>query len=231
MIILKQSKNLKEAKELIVPDGFEKVNVLSWHGKDTKYYEMSPYHLKTEDGFLFENWYQSRKIYPTVYPIVVKPNFRSNIVWWEYDSQENHCVNGVIQPEYFKWCDLICRCPNPIRYPNGYSRRGTVLFSLYNNQLHDYISSRYHIYFLNYSRIIRQLPIYSILLNKIRRGENICITEVDVPAHGKRGLYSNVDQNGYFYPTLQNLDLLLRDPSEAFGHALCLTICLLEDLR
>lgn len=127
IITRKRTKNLKEAKVLKV-EGFEVINVLSWHSKDTKYSELCPYVLKTDGsgvfnfpaGILFENVWQSSKCYPKAYDIKVKPNHMSNIIHWTYTCSggvEDHCINGQIQPKYYEWRDSICNCPNPIRYP------------------------------------------------------------------------------------------------------------------
>lgn len=244
MLVCKQTKTLKEAKALIV-DNFEVVNVLSWHAKETKYSELCPYVLKTDGngpfnvpaGIIFENFYQNTKVYPRVYDITVKPNHMSKIVWWKFTcpgGSEEHVVDGKITPSYYKWRDSIWACPNPIRYPNGRHRRHTVLFSMIEENgveiRYNYIEARINIYVSEYMRLIRQLPIYHTLLGKLRRGENLCITEVDLPSAEKSGLYSNVDDDGFFIPTLENLTEMIHDPSSPFGHGLCLAAALLEDL-
>lgn len=88
-IITIRSKNLTEAKKLKAPQGYKKVNVLSWHEKDTKYYELSPYHLKTEEGILFENLWQFSKVYVNSQIIKVKPHYSSKTIWWEYDKKKS----------------------------------------------------------------------------------------------------------------------------------------------
>jgi len=63
MIIIKRVDNTVKAKKEVCPNGFEKINVLSWKPKETKFYELSPYHLKTDGkgeidmpaGIIFEN--------------------------------------------------------------------------------------------------------------------------------------------------------------------------------
>lgn len=66
----------------------------------------------------------------------------------------------------------------------------------------------------------------------IKNGINICIQEIDVPSLGKRGNYGNfVDSNGVYISNLETLDILLNDPSEAFGHGLCICYALHQDLR
>ena len=114
MIHLKKTNNLNEAKNLIPPPQTKLVNVLSWHDKDTKYFELSPYFLKTEDGVLFENYWQKMKVYDFVYDIEVYPHysFKGNekYLWWRYKCNNNkgkemhyNKENDEIMPEYFLW--------------------------------------------------------------------------------------------------------------------------------
>jgi len=58
----------------------------------------------------------------------------------------------------------------------------------------------------------------------------LCITEVDVPSSDKIGEYGNVDENEYYYPTIESLNKLMMDPNYPFGHGLVLCHILLTDL-
>ena len=58
------------------------------------------------------------------------------------------------------------------------------------------------------------------------------ICEVDVPANNKKGEYGKgCDENNICFMSIEKLELLLNDPSEAFGHGLCLAYSLLVDLQ
>lgn len=237
MIVCYRTKTVVESTKLKVP-GFEVVNVLTWHKKDSIYYTLSPYHLKTETGAIFENWYQSGKLNKVVYNTISKPNFRSSKINWEYktpNGTEIHLKDNVIQPEYFKWRDSLLSCPNYIRYANGYNHRHEVLFSVeYINGVehrYNYIESRKYLYFNKYVKLVRNLEAYRILKEKVRNGVNVCITEVDVPFPGKKGNHGKfLDDNGFYHPTLENLEILINDPSEPFGHGLVLCYLLIYDL-
>ena len=50
----------------------------------------------------------------------------------------------------------------------------------------DYLTTRKQIYVKEYIRLIKNLPEYVKLLNKLKKGENIMICEMDVPANGKK---------------------------------------------
>ena len=55
---------------------------------------------------------------------------------------------------------------------------------------------------------------------------------MDVPAKNKKGEYGkNCDKNNVYHMSIEKLELLLNDTSEAFGHGLCLAYSLLVDLQ
>jgi hypothetical protein len=88
------------------------------------------------------------------------------------------------------------------------------------------------LYVKEYIRLIKVLPEYTKLLNKLKDGKNIMICEVDVPAKNKRGEYGNdCDDNNICFMSLEKLEKLLNDSNEAFGHGLCLAYSLLIDLN
>lgn len=255
MIVTKQTKGLNDAKDLNSGE-YEKINVLSWHLRDTEYYEFSPYHLKTDGneknaclpGVLFENYYQASKVYRYVSNIEVYSHHTQknnpNALWWKYtcpngkelafDDKTNSVTEG-----YYKWRNSLWACKNPIRYPVGFYERKNCLFAIgyvkneqgqYEEKRYNYLESRKNIYKEEYLRLVRKLPIYQKLLQKLLNGQKLMITEVDLPHSTKKGNYSKVvDSNNIYTATIESLDLLLNDPSEAFGHGLCLTYGLLED--
>jgi hypothetical protein len=96
----------------------------------------------------------------------------------------------------------------------------------------DYISTRKEIYVKEYIRLIKNLPEYIKLLDKLKNGENIMICEVDVPSKNKKGEYGkDCNENDICYMSIEKLELLLNDTNEAFGHGLCLAYSLLLDLE
>lgn len=209
----------------IAPKGYEAINVLPWKKERSRYYEMSPYYLKTDgleeqinDGnILFENFWQGSKVFPVVYPIIVRPHYQSDIIWWQWDKKERHIDGDIVLPEYKNWRQSIWQCKNPIRYPNSFNRRSECAFLLLNDRKLDYITSRKDLYIKEYSRLIKKLLIYHTLLNKLRNGQKLCIFEIDVPTND-------------FYPTIENLTLLENDKKKPYGHGLCLAMSLLKDL-
>ena len=232
--------------------GYEWVNVHSWHPKTTQYFELCPYALKTDGneenvctpGVLFENFWQSCKVFRTVYDIEVYPHaqLRGNPAYlqWKYTCDKGKKThldeNDNLTRDYFRWRKSIRACPCPIRYPNGYHRKTQTLFSYSRHRkgekhLYSYLDAREKIYIKEYTRLVRNLPVYDTLLQKLRDGKNLLITEVDVPGPGKKGKSGEyIDEQGFYFATLSSLEELRADPSEPFGHGLCLAKALLDDL-
>jgi hypothetical protein len=232
-------------------DTYETINVLKWN--NSKWKNLCPYLLKTDGeeyccnpgGILFENFYQGCKVYDVVYDNEVYPSryFMNNpkYLWWKFEPIsplgdvlfENNLINYDL---YYRWRNGLWECPNPVRYPNKIHRRKHTQFSLCvdkdgNETILDYISTRKEIYVKEYCRLIRKTPEYAKLLNKLTKGENIMLCEIDVPANNKKGEYGNdCDENNICPMSIAKLELLLNDPSEAFGHGLCLAYSLLLDL-
>lgn len=233
-------------------DQFEPINVLRWN--NSKWKNLCPYLLKTDGaewcsnpgGVLFENFYQGCKVYDVVYENAVYPSrYHTNnpkYLWWKFEPVTPTGdvlldTNQTIDYElYFRWRDDLWNCQNPIRYPNKINRRKNTKFALVvdangaETRL-DYISTRKQIYMKEYIRLIKPLPEYNTLLHKLKNNQNIMICEVDVPANTKRGEFGkDCDENNTCYLTLEKLEKMLNDPSEAFGHGLCLAYSLLLDL-
>ena len=153
------------------------VNVLSWHEKDTKYYELSPYFLRTDGNeeqynkgnVLFENFWQGSKVYEIMYPIEVycHPSKKGNrqYLWYENTLKQIHINSkNEITDEYYTYRNNLFDCKHPIRYPNGSKRTKECKFALLNRidgtcERYDYISSRINIYYKEYVRLIRQTSI------------------------------------------------------------------------
>jgi hypothetical protein len=232
-------------------DTYETVNVLKWN--NSKWKNLCPYFLKTDGeeycynpgGILFENFYQGCKVYDVVYDNEVYPSryFTNNpkYLWWKFEpllpSGDILLENNLIHYDtYYRWRNSLWECTNPIRYPNKMHRRKHTQFALCidkdgNETRMDYITTRKDIYVKEYSRLIRKTPEYSKLLTKLTKGENIMLCEIDVPANNKKGEYGNdCDENNICHMSIDKLEILLNDPSEAFGHGLCLAYCLLIDL-
>lgn len=234
-------------------ENYEPINVLKW--KSSRWKNLCPYLLKTDGneicsnpgGVLFENFYQGCKVYDVVYENDVYPS--------KYQKNDNRYLQWSFRPEtpsgdviidkngfmnrdlYLRWRDSLWACENPVRYPNKIHRIKKTQFTLCidkdgNEIRFDYDTSRREIYVKEYIRLVKNLPEYTKLLNKLRDGQNIMLCEIDVPARGKSGLYGeDCDAYDVSIMSISKLEALLNDTSEAFGHGLCLAYSLLLDMN
>jgi hypothetical protein len=233
-------------------EDYETVNVLKWN--NSKWKNLCPYLLKTDGeeicknagGILFENFYQGCKVYDIVYENeVYASKYQMNnpkYLWWKFEPKtksgdiilEDDKINYDL---YLNWRNSLWNCKNPIRYPNKIFRRKNTQFALYldeKDEEHrlDYITSRKEIYVKEYIRLIKKLPEYKELLDKLENNKNIMICEIDVPSKNKKGNYGkDCDKNNICHMFIEKLELLLNDTNEAFGHGLCLAYSLLLDLQ
>lgn len=233
-------------------EDYKIINVLKWN--NSKYKVFCPYYLRTdgneecynEGNILFENFYQGTKVYDIVYENEVYPSKHwmnnPDYLWWKFEpinkGGDNLVTKNKINYElYNNWKNSLWSCDKPIRYPNKIFRRKNVQFALCidkdgNETRMDYITTRKEIYMKEYIRLVKKLPEYNKLLNKLKMNKNIMICEIDVPAKNKKGEYGNdVNNDNICILSLEKLNLLLNDPNEAFGHGLCLAYALLTDLE
>jgi hypothetical protein len=233
-------------------ENFEIINVLKWN--NSKWKNLCPYLLKTDGeeicynsgGILFENFYQGCKVYDIVYnnEVYASRYYMNNqkYLWWKFEtitsSGDIIYQNDLIDYElYYRWRNSLWDCKNPIRYPNKIHRRKNTQFALCIDKngkeyKFDYITTRKEIYVKEFIRLIKKLPEYEKLLNKLKNNENLMICEMDVPSKNKKGEYGfDCDENNICYMNIDKLEILLNDTNEAFGHGLCIAYSLLLDLQ
>lgn len=211
-----------------------------------------------QGGILFENFYQGSKVYGTVYESKIYPSkyqTKPENIWWQFtpinpqgdvlielnkdinsnsDSDSNQIINMEL---YNNWKFQLWSCPNPIRYPNHITRRLDTRFALSidlkgNQKRLNYLEGRKELYLKEFARLVRKTKEYNELLELLELGSNLLIAEIDVPSNGKKGEYGkdcDVDNNCLI--TMDKINKLLNDTSEAFGHGLVIAKCLLEDLE
>lgn len=98
-----------------------------------------------------------------------------------------------------------------------------------NNPKLDYIESRKRIYLPLYMRLVIKEPQFKELKEKLSRGENLLIIEVDGPHQEslhyykeKYGVPDNFIEKDSVEATEINLAILLNDSKHPFGHGYCL---------
>lgn len=98
----------------------------------------------------------------------------------------------------------------------------------------NYVSARKMIYLENYSKYVKNAPQYKILKEKLERGENLLIIDIDGPHMesldyyvNKYNVEKNFIDNHTMLATLTNLEIMLKDTLHCFGHGYCLAATLL----
>jgi hypothetical protein len=186
-------------------------------------YEVTQYYLKDENGYIFENRYQSTKLYRHVY---YQKQVYNGIVTWTH-PEEDHVKGREILPAYWKWREKLSLNPYPVRYPNGFHHRHECVCALKENEVDangeviyqrlEYIESRKKIYCEEYARNVMQTDAFKKLQRLIKRGQSLQLVDVDVP-----NLPQGIDVSEDSYKKY------LHDTSLAFGHAWTLGCCLLN---
>lgn len=221
--------------------GFTQILVLT---KSTAYGSLGPYELFDERGRNMENLWQFSKVYLNV-PAVKE--FRSRYdrtVIWEHPAEEHVRVetirkdNGSVEkvykfsPAYMRWREKGMKAKEAIRYPVGFNARHTCLFSFAEDENGeivkeplDYIKARKRIYSPVYCRLVREKPQFKELQDRLRRGENLLIIEVDLcheedlPYYIKTyGVSDDFIQRGTMLATRKNLSIMLNDTRHSYGH-------------
>jgi hypothetical protein len=137
-------------------DGY--VNILI-HVRDP----LSPYVVRSSQGFLLENAWQAAKVYPEVFAQrITKHQMRPQDVIWQHGSEVHAIYNPpkiegassalvgsvsnaiqpehlVITPAYWVWRAKLERAEYAVRYPNGYKGRHTCMGALWSAQNGDVI--------------------------------------------------------------------------------------------
>jgi len=219
---------------------FESILVLT---KSSKYGSLGPYCLKNEKNQIMENIYQFSKVYEKIPASTQRYSRYDRTVIWSHPA-ETHAIlteNGyVLTKEYLNWREKGMNCTYPVRYPIGFNNRHKCLFSIksLDNPIPlDYVQSRIQIYLPLYIDLVKPEKQFAELLNKLRKGVNLLILEVDGPHQEsldyykeKYGVKDDFIENGTMLCAKENLNIMLYDTKHPFGHGYCLAIALMMEL-
>ena len=198
---------------------------------------------------IFENWFQFSKVYQRVPEVAeIRSRFDRTVIWrW---PSETHCTlvsnqektQSVwkIEPSYLKWREAGMLVSDPIRYPVGKANTHKCLFALkedengiINPKMLTYVESRKEIYMKEYCKLVKQHPMFETLRKRLLNGDNLLIVEVDCCQERSLNYYLQtyakshnikedfIDQ-GTMLVTPTNIDIMLNDTKERFGHGYCL---------
>ena len=215
-------------------EGFTPIEVMT---KSSSWGDLGPYVMKTEDGVVFENYWQSAKVYPKV-PQVKQPYSRWNPqTIWEHPAEDHIDEHQEPTHRYWSWRRKLRANPYPVRYPAGFLNRRNALYSLEDEggKPLTYVEARKGIYLKEYLKLVVKLPRFQGLKQRLVQGENLLVLEVDGPH--QESLQHYKDQYGVDDQFIQqdtvlacqaSLDLLLNDDKHSFGHGYCLAWALLD---
>lgn len=190
---------VKDSKTKI-ENGVLYINALSWYPNNTlhgiKFNQLSPYHLRTEEGYIFENYWQGSKIYPQIFDVDDGRGFT-------FLEGKGIDSNGPTI-HHMNWRLAVYASNHPIRYPNTYEGRKTCIGAIYPNLgFISYLDSREKVYYPVYQSLIYGVIDQIKMLIEKHNITEVVIDERDVP---------NVEYTHALF------DQYIRDPNTSFGH-------------
>lgn len=239
-------------------DGFTNILVLT---KSSPYGSLGPYVLKNEKGQIMENIWQFSKIYEEIPTSVQKySRYDSTIIWTQ--KKETHVKNNMLTKEYWQWREKGYNNEYAVRYPNGFGKQHNCVGAYYNTsepnkndkyfevfdetkssklfektqniKILEYVQARKAIYLPVYCEMVKKETQFKELQEKLQKGENLLIIEVDGPHQESLGHYKTKYKvkddfivNNTMLITQENIQIMLNDPKHPFGHGYCLAMALL----
>lgn len=221
--------------------GFTDIIVLT---KSSPYGDLGPYVLKNDEGMIMENIWQFGKIYRRV-PKSVQPYSQyDDTIVWNWPEEQHVDDKDNILPAYWNWRQEGMMCKYAIRYPVGKGHASKCLGYLHYDKdeqgdvsmkLLDYIQARKEVYFKVYVDLVKRERKFKQLQERLSKGENLLIIEVDGPIQASMQYYKEtygVPDNWIEKDTIlvneDNMRILLNDPKHPFGHGYCLAMALLN---
>jgi hypothetical protein len=194
--------------------------------------ELSPYNLKTEEGYLLENVWRFSRIYPDVPEQVQQP------CWWRHGA-ENH-LDPVLDgptPEYFSWRRKGFAHRRVVRYPVGFDERFKCFASIWplnagpdKFEYLGYIEARKKIYCALYRQYAPQTASFKQLKEMLQSGVSIQLVDVNGPDPALQ--YAPYDRISPESPGLKmdkdTVRMLLHDKRRPFKHGYTIAALLLE---
>ena len=228
------------------------VVMMKSHGK---YYKLSPYELKDEQGRILENTWQNGKVYEKVPAVCITASRYSDRVIWQRGAETHVKIEAgdvdaadalrkrgaaALTAEYHQWRRDGMNAPDAIRYPVGFAARTKCLGAFadrdgeLDGELLGYVVSRKRVYLPLYDRLAREHPLFAELLHLLELGRKLLIIEVDGPHYESlehyRKSYGVVDTfitpNNTMAASYANLHVVLNDTRHPFGHGYALASAL-----
>lgn len=215
--------------------GYKNITVIM--KSHSKWWSLSPYYLKNDEGHLMENIWQFSKVYEEVPRSKQFYSRFDKTVIWEYPQERHLTEDGKLRSCYWKWREQGFCNEYAVRYPIGFQNKSKAKFSLLSRDEMiplDYIEARKAIYFPVYDQLVQQCPQFDELKAMLERGQNLNIIEIDGPRQESLDYYSRKYdipddwiENNSIEITYENMEIMLNDSKHSFGHGYCLAMSLL----
>lgn len=142
----------------------------AWSRGAQPYCQLSPFFIRDEKDCIFENIWQSYKVWETVY---------EQKSWeWKWPEEKHVGEDGLPNELWTKWHDALIHNKYAVRRPNG---RHIPLYAWFNGEKLDIIRARQEIYIPMLQKLYRKHSTYQKLLEMVKSGEDIIIVEPDGP--------------------------------------------------
>lgn len=178
-------------------------NVINMKVPGGNYSDLHACNLKTKNGYIMENIWQSCKVHDNIPAYKYK---KHGTLIWKHKA-ETHMENGIIKDSYFAWKEKLIKNKYPVLYPCGYSNRNKYQFLLNNNKKYNYNDGFYNIYLPMYFDLIKNKERFNELHYRINKGENILIICDNLPY--KEIEFNIVNKDHIFYSSGYCLALAL----------------------
>jgi len=163
-------------------DDYEQVIVIM--KSHSKYWPLSPYYLKDEEGRIMENLWQFSKIYEVVPESKQTYSRFDPTIIWKYPKEVHIDKNGSILPAYWNWREKGMNNEYAVRYPVGFKNKSLCKYCIpdYDHtQKLDYVNSRIEIYVPIYCELVKKDKQFLDLKKKLNNDVNLLIIEPDGP--------------------------------------------------
>lgn len=132
-------------------EGYEPIII---HPGKYQYNKLSPYSLKTQEGYYIENVWQFSKIYQRVYDISTYSyveGYRGKVNVWKHGTETHIDSTGTPTTKYWEWRQKGFENQFAVRYANGFQHKNECVGSYIQKDdgwyyLIDYIEARKRIY-------------------------------------------------------------------------------------
>lgn len=174
-------------------------------------YQLSPYYLRDNDGYIFENWWQSCMLHGEV---VEQYQEKNNIVIWQHPTEIHYDPKlRKVTREYLEWRLKLRKNPYPVVRPNGCRKTTKVFPYMHGDEIKDLVDARKELYCNKYLELVTKTQAFEDLRKLLRR-TNFMLVDLDLI--------------GSTHYTDELFEERIKDTSCRFSHALVLAKALYE---